>query len=241
MAHELAHTLGQKREFYEAHEMCQRFRGSSIQHCIDYSIPRALGSWTDSDNKQFWRFLENKISIMNEDRGDIDNQWIDRDTYQKTFFVLSKFGPVISSREELHNQSIVRSDYRKRRDSSLKAVVSGFYYEKQESFIVPKIEVYEMDSLTPSFPKIEDVNIPFVTFQLKEDDKILQEVKQPVLKMNLKLLYENKSPKIRPFEFSHAMAIFELPENIQSKNLQIVVLSPKGTVIYSSPISQKEE
>ena len=240
VAHELAHTLGQGRELYESNEICQQFIGSPLEYCTDYKIPRALDTWTE-DNRRIWRFLENKKSIMNERRGDIDNQWIDRDTYQKTFSALSKFGAVISSREELYNRSIVRSDYQKRKDRNLKAVVSGFYYEKEESFIIPKIDIYETELLTPSFPEIKDIDIPFITLQLKKGGKILQEMKQPALKMNLKLLYENKAPELRPFNFSHVMAVFELPGDVQSKNLQIVVLSPKGTVIYSSLISHGEE
>ena len=240
VAHELAHTLGQEREFYESNEKCQQFKESPIEYCKDYKIPRALDTWIEN-NRRIWRFLKNKKSIMNNKRGSITNQWIDRDTYQKTFSVLSMFGAVISSDEELYKKSIVRSDYRKRRDKAFKAVVSGFYYEKKESFILPKMEIYEMNSLTSTFPKIEDKNIPFITLQLKKGDKILQEVKQPILKMNLKLLYEDKAPEVRPFDFSHVIASFELPEDFQNNNLQIVVLSPEGTLIYSSLISQKKE
>ena len=46
-------------------------------------------------------------------------------------------------------------------------------------------------------------------FQLKEDDKILQKVKQLVLPMNIKTLYADGTSQTKPFDFSQAMAIFK--------------------------------
>ena len=88
IAHELAHTLGQGKEFYKPHEICRQFRGSPSTACRGYKIPFALNIRTDRDG-QHWKFLRDKFSIM-DNKSDIHNIWIDRDTYQKTFKVLSK-------------------------------------------------------------------------------------------------------------------------------------------------------
>ncbi|MCZ0932828.1 MAG: hypothetical protein OXJ52_06730 [Oligoflexia bacterium] len=44
VSHELAHILGQGREFYKPHEMCRQFRGSALEACEDYQIPLALSA-----------------------------------------------------------------------------------------------------------------------------------------------------------------------------------------------------
>ena len=64
IAHELAHTVGQGREFYEGNERCRQFKGKSSTTCKDYKIPFALSTRTDRDG-QHWEFLIDKFSIMN--------------------------------------------------------------------------------------------------------------------------------------------------------------------------------
>ena len=129
-----------------------------------------------------------------------------------------------------------------------KVIVSGFYYKKRERFVVPSQKIYKTDWLSPSFSKTKNKKIPPVTFQLQEKNKILQEVRRPVFKMEAELFYKNKTSKTVPFKFSPLMVALNLPENSKnlpenSKNrqLRIVVLSPKGKVIYSAPVRIKQK
>ena len=234
ISHELAHSLGQGREFYEDYEKCQQFRKDPLEPCVDYKIPLAL----DADD-QSWKLIENKFSIVNYTEN-IDNEWIDRDTYQKTFQVLSRFiSPAIDPWVDLQGDSS-SSSLLKDKKSSLKAVVSGFYYEKEDAFIVPKTRVYKTSLQTTSFDqKTKKPKLPLITFQLKEKGKVLKEVKRIALKTKIESLYENGSSKTRPFPFSHVMAVFELSENYPERNLRIVILDPKENVIYSAPLLKK--
>ena len=56
VSHELAHTLGQGREFYDPNEMCRQFKRDPLEPCEDYEIPLAL----DADH-QSWRFYRKQI------------------------------------------------------------------------------------------------------------------------------------------------------------------------------------
>ena len=169
---------------------------------------------------------------------DIHNTWIDRDTYQKTFDVLSREA-VISRRTELLGESIVLDEYKREENSSLKVVISGFYYEEDDTLVIPKIKVRKTKLLTPSvFSKIEDTELSVLTFHLKEGKSLLQKIKRPVIEMEFKTLYKDKPPQKEPFEFSPFMAVFKLPENYEEKQLQIDVLNPKGEKIYTAPIQK---
>ena len=235
VSHELAHTVGQGREFYEPHEQCRPFRGSPLELCDKYKIPLAL----EADH-QSWTFVEKKFSIMSNEGKNIEDKWIDRDTFQKTFKVLSK-KVVIPNDEELLGKSII-ADYRKEKKSSVKAVVSGFYHEKEKDFVVPKIEIRKTKLLTPSFyPNTENTKLPVVIFQLKEGGRLLKEIKRPLLKFQLEILYKNKPPETEPFEFSPLMAVFKLPEDYKKRDLRIVVLSPWKKRIWTAPVPKKRE
>ena len=143
VAHELAHTVGQGKEFYKSYEKCRRFRKDSLEDCKDYQIPRALDARIDK-GRQSWEFIKNKLSIMGGKRAvknrkksiDIHDLWIDRDTFQKTFELLSQKA-VVPNTEEFHGESTVKSDYQRDRQSSLKVIIKGFYYEKEKEFCRP--------------------------------------------------------------------------------------------------------
>ena len=246
VAHELAHTVGQGKEFYKDFERCRRFRGEPFELCRDYNIPTVLDARTYRSG-QSWKFLGNKFSIMSgkkviKDRyADIHDLWIDRDTYQKTFKVLSKKA-VIPNTEELFGESIVNREYEREKESSLKAVITGFYDEKEKDFVTPDIEVQKMKLFTPSFyPNTENTKIPVVIFQLKEGKRILQRIKRPIFKMQMKTLYKNKDPEIEPFEFSPLMAVFKLPLDYKKRDLRIVALDPWKKVMYSVSVPKKQK
>ena len=240
VSHEIAHTLGQGREFYKPKEKCQTFRGDPLVFCKDYEIPRSLYARTEN-RQSIWEFIENKYSIVNN-VNDITQLWIDRETYQKTFSVLAKRGAIIPEKTDLYSGSTTNSHYPKNQTPSFKVLISGFYYEKADSFIIPKTSVHKTDIQTPPFPTVEGKNPPMVTFQLRDkNNKILQEVKRPLLKVSLEALYKNKTSRKIPFEFCHLLAVLKLPENSQNKGLHVVVISPKGRVMYSVPVSIKKK
>ncbi|MCZ0933028.1 MAG: hypothetical protein OXJ52_07740 [Oligoflexia bacterium] len=194
-----------------------------------------MDTWIDEKNRRVWKFLEGRYSIMSNEGEDIKEEWIDRETYQKTFWILSQQRPALPSAYELYGESILYFSDRKSKQSSVKAVVSGFYSEKRDSFIVPKITVNKTNLNTSSFPeKIGDKKIPLVAFQLTEDGKVLQEVKRPALPMNFKTLYHNGAVQTEPFDFSHTMAVFPLPADREKRNLQVWILGPKGNKVYSA-------
>ena len=233
VSHELAHILGQGREFYKPHEMCRQYRGSALKACNTYKIQRALLA-----GDQFWRLLKDRFSIVNNKGNDIEDIWIDRDTYQKTFQTLSR-RTVIPRDEEFLGKSIVASDYYREKESSLKAVISGFYSENEEDFIAPSIRIEKTKLLTPSFtPK--DTELTVMTFELKEGDVLLQQIKRPMLEMSIGAVYKGDISKEELFEVSPAMVIFKLPENSKERNLWIYALNPKNQVIYSAPVPTRE-
>ena len=248
VAHELAHTLGQGKDHYKKYYdkkkqhpvLCQRFRGSPLEPCKDYEIPIAL----EADHRS-WKIIENRKSIIN-DNENIDDQWIDRETHQIIFKTLAE-GPIIvpdsvdAPSYKKHREPSSSSFQSKKEQPSLKVIVSGFYYKKRERFVVPSQKIYRTDWLSPSLSKTKNKKIPLVTFQLQEKNKILQEVRRPVFKMEAEFFYKNKAPKTLPFEFSLLMAALNLPGNSPNRQLRIVVLSPKGNVIYSAPVRIKQK
>ncbi|MCZ0933487.1 MAG: hypothetical protein OXJ52_10120 [Oligoflexia bacterium] len=238
IAHELTHTLGQGRELYEKTEDCQTFRGSPLKPCDKYKIPMSLDAWFQG-NKQHWGFLKNRYSIVNS-KGTIQNQWIDRETYQKALWTLSNVGSVIPKDYELFGKNIVL--YKRASVSSVKAVVSGFYNEKENAFVVSKTKLFKTKLITPSFPNtMEGQKTHTVTFQFKEKNKLIKEIKRPIFKMQIKTLYKNKPPKTEPFDYSHTMAGFIVPVDSDKRNLRIDVLSPKGDLIYSAPVPKRKK
>ena len=240
IAHELAHTLGQEKEFYEPkNKDCKQFKGDSFEDCKDYKIPRALKTFVKNKG-QHWKFLENKVSIMHESNEDkIRDRWIDRDTYQKTFQVLSKQA-VIPKTYELYGNSIQYQQANKK--ASKKAILVGFYDEKKRKFILSRSKIQNTRLFTPSLsPKIENTKLPVITFQLKEGEKILQTIKQPVLKMQMEIFYKNKAPQTKPLALSPLIVAFKLPSNYQKRNLKIVVLDPWKKQIFSISIKKRNK
>ena len=130
--------------------------------------------------------------------------------------------------------------YQRERQSSLKVITTGFYYEKEDVFVAPDIKIRETKLLTPSFSPDTQTKLSFVTFQLREGKKILQEIRRPILPMQIKTLYKDKLPETEPFEFSPFMVIFHLPQDYKERHLEIVALSPKGKEIYSAPVFKNQ-
>ena len=223
VSHELAHTLGQGRELYKPEETCRHFKNSKREQCHENQIiPRFLHTGI-KHNKVFWELSgEDKYTIM-DNQPNIKNQWIDRDTYQKNLWLASTYiGFAIDPWEDLFEDatSAIRVESN---TSSFKIVISGFYHEDKKAFINSKIKVRKTKLTTKSFyPKTENTKIPVVIFQLKEGKRVLKEIKRLVLKSEMELLYKDRASIKRPFPFSHAMAVFNLPADYIDRNLRIV-------------------
>ena len=117
-----------------------------------------------------------------------------------------------------------------------KVIVSGFYYEKEDTFIPSKTEVYPANWISSSFKKRTEEKFPIITFQIREKNNILKEIKKPCLKMEMELIYTNGSSQTFPFPATPFTVSFNLPTNYKKRNLRFYVLNPKGQVVYSTPV-----
>ena len=214
---------------------CRQFRGDSFQKCQKYEIPRVLDAFIEN-GRQKWNFIKNRYSIMSNEGKSIDDIWIDRDTYQKALKILSKKA-VVPNDEELYGESIVL--YQKQ-ESSLKAIITGFYDERERKFLTPDLKIRKTKLFTPSvYPKTENTKLPVITFQLKEGERVLETIKQLVLKMQIKTLYKNKTSKIEPLGLSPLMAAFKIPLDYKTRSLRIVILDPWKKEISSISLKKR--
>ena len=241
VAHELGHTLGQRRDLYEELERCRHFKGHSLKECSNEKfIPKSLNTGL-RNGKRFWELItKEKFTIMNN-KSDIYEQWIDRDTYQKSLWTLSTFlSPIIPPWINLLKEANEARLSTQKTSHSLKAVVSGFYYEKENTFINPKKRIQKTNQVTAFLPS-KNIKLSLATFLLKKGGKVFDKVKRPIFKMEMELLHgkDNLSETI-PFPYSPTRAIMNLPEKVFEEKLQIEVLDPKGKLIYKSTISKEE-
>ena len=237
LSHELAHTLGQVREFYDNKKACRPFNDGSLQYCREYEIPRALDVFIEN-KKRKWNLIEGRFSIMSNQGEIIDEQWIDRDSYQKILSTAIRHKSfVIDPKIRLFDE-VEYSINNKQKRSSLKAVLSGFYYEKKDRFILPKTDL--LKNKMKEFSLSKKVKTPTLTFQLKEGKKVLQQIRRPVFDLEMEVLYENKAPEQKPFPFFHTRVAFKLPKDYKQRNLRILVYNPKKKLIYSTIVPKKE-
>ena len=233
LSHELAHTLGQTREFYENKEACRQFRYDPLQYCQKYEIPRALNVFFNK-----WSLIKDRYSIMSNEGKTIDEQWIDRDSYQKILSTAIRHKSfVIEPWVRLYDE-VEQSNNKKQKRGSVKAILSGFYYEKKDRFILPKIDILKNKMKEVSLSK--KVKISALIFQLKEGKKVLQQIRRPVFDLEMEVLYENKVPERKPFPFFHTRVAFKLPSDYKKRNLRILVYNPKKKLIYSTIVPKKE-
>ena len=59
--------------------------------------------------------------------------------------------------------------------------------------------------------------------------------------MQMKVLYKNKAPQTKPFEFSPFMAVFNLPSDYKKRDLRIAALDPYGKQMYSFPVPKNQK
>lgn len=134
--HEVAHLLGQGKEYYakrypntddplpdNQQDWFCNFPGKSREPCHKH---RVFGGFHANFNLQFpWKLLNGKFPFMNNEPTKIENMWIDRKTYQKLF-------------RTLHQDSLDPTDSRSQSiiQKSLFPVVSlsGVYDKKRGVF-----------------------------------------------------------------------------------------------------------
>ena len=237
VSHELGHTLRQGKEFYRQRDQsgkfllshkqtkCRKFNGSSKKLCYLYKIK--LGLQAGRSNYKniitgkrpiFWKFIKDKFSIMNNEQG-IDRLWIDRDTFQKSFKVLSeREGGVAKMSEDF-------LDKKSRQMTRPQIVFSGFYDTKKKQVIISDTEVTKTKLKTVSIPK--NSGDPIMSFQLKYKNRVIKEVNQPILELEMKLIHKNGTHKKIPNSLSPFLVSFDINKSYANKTFQVNMVNPK--------------
>ena len=243
LSHELAHLLGQRKDFYETTSPdCRPFQGIPLKVCADYKIPKALETWIEK-GRLSWSFIKDRFSIM-DNRQDIEQLWIDRESHQRVFSVMAKVSRVIQEKKWQQNPQL---GYLPQNSILKKILVAGFYHKERDKFIVPQIKTLETTLSTPSHPEQPVGNGDYLTLLLRDEkeNKTLQKIIRPVYKTHLGFLHQKEhsnktSCKAVPFDFSYLHAAFDIPEYKNLEDLQIVVLGLKGNEIFSSYVLKEE-
>ena len=213
--HELGHTFGQLKEYYRADHTCQRFNGDRPVPCSQYIVSRFLKA-TSNGSLEFGAYPIK--SVMHSTTPDVSRRWIDRDTYQKIFSTLSS------------------SSFRANRSkySVLKIITSGYYHEEKDSFVISAVRTFKTVFLTPSFSDKGKA----VRVQLRDKKgNILQEIKQPVVKMMIKFISQTAQHLDDiPLPYSYTMAALDIPRNKKIEDLRVAVISPRGKLMYSAAV-----
>ena len=157
LSHELGHSLGQRKEFYDENQKCRDFKYEAKKDCPDYTMNRSL---------KFGKIERNLLSIMHSGDNPISQKWIDRDTFQKAFvyFLTDESRRIAPT---LPNAPLNR-DKAVSRDRSIKndpiVIISSIYLKnenlKEEKFLYdPKIEIHEEGGLLTPFFEEGDIQI----------------------------------------------------------------------------------
>ncbi len=242
LSHELAHLLGQRKDFYDQEgkqqQKCRRFSGDELIPCAGYKIPRALDSWVENGQRH-WNFVQDRYSIMdNKNEPDIEENileelWIDRESHQRVFSPYAKVSSVFD-----HLQNKIHLSEKKIKPKKL--LVSGFYDKKRNRFLSPQLRVLETDGVTPSLSKDWDVKeVPLVSFHVKNrEGSPLQTIRRPAFDVESRFLYEGGKSRecgSKSFGLSMVSAIFNLSElRTSPKDIKLSVFGPEGEEIFSS-------
>ena len=197
---------------------CKRFNGSSKELCHEYEVKLGLqarkSKVKDKTGKRpiLWKFVQNKFSIMNS-LEDIEDVWMDRETYQKNFKALSeREGAVAEMNENFLGEK-----------SRQQIVFSGLYDLKRGRALMSDIKISNRKLKTPSFPK----SVSFMTFQLKHNKKVIKELNQPVLGLEIKLIHKDGTYKKIPNSLSPFSVRFDMDRNYANKKFYVDMLNPK--------------
>ena len=247
LSHELAHLLGQRKDFYNIDSPnCKPFQGMSLKVCKEYKIPKALYTWIE-DKTLLWKFIggefDKRHSIM-DNKQNIKQLWIDRESHQRVFSVMAKVSRVM---QENKWQAHPQLGHFTQNSLFKKILIAGFYHKKGDKFIVPMVKAFNTTLFTPSYPEKLKGKGNYLTFLLRDEkeNKILQKIIRPFYELNISFLHQKNhsvksSYKALPFDFSYVHAAFDVPEYGNVKNLRVVVLGPKGNEIFSSSVPKGE-
>ena len=157
LSHELGHSLGQRKEFYEQKYKCRDFKYGEEKDCDKYEIGRSF---------KFGKIEQNLLSIMHSGDNPISQKWIDRDTFQKAFVYLltgenRRMAPTLPN-VPLNRDKAVSRDEAIKNDPIV--IISGIYLKnedlKEERFLYdPKIEIHEEGGLLTPFIEEGDIQI----------------------------------------------------------------------------------
>ena len=157
LSHELGHSLGQRKEFYDSNEKCRDFKYEALKDCNKYEIGRSL---------KFRKIEVDLFSIMHSGNTSINQKWIDRETFQKLFVSLLKednrrLAPTLPN-TPLNRDTVLSKDKAVKNDPIV--IISGIYLKsenpEEEKFLYdPKIEIYKEGGLLTPFIEGGDIQI----------------------------------------------------------------------------------
>ncbi len=250
LSHELAHLLGQRRDFYaqdkdqnKPPQKCRWFSGHPLKICKKHTIPIALKT-EFRNGSLIWSFVKKRNSIMDNKNKSEDEEsdpkepleilWIDRESHQKSFSAMAK----ISSRFYDSFYHFKRTLFGKN-PLATKLLFSVYYSKEKKEFILPWTKFLKTDWSSSSWSEREreQLKVPFLLFQLKsKEGEVLDSVYRPILDGEAGFLSDREKEiySSKPFGFSMLSAIFDLSRlGDLSGNLQIVVYDPEGQEFFS--------
>ena len=216
LLHELGHTFGQRKEFYEPDSKCQKFNNPKEEDCDEYKIRRGLKGKIGGP----FEWVENRYGIMNAE-SDIHrnriytyDKWISRETFQKAFAFLKKKSVPKKYKDEwppgyrlsdFDKQLRGEGNFIPGEEIILPVVkISGYYNGKTKQFKSLHAQPFQwgnLENITPNFKK-EHINwsiigsVRYIKVQLRDSkDKIFDEVRLPG-STYVEIFYENKSENV---------------------------------------------
>ena len=154
LSHELGHSLGQRKEFYDENQKCRDFKYDAEIKCNLYRIDKSF---------KFGKIEQKLFSIMHSGDNPINQKWIDRDTFQKAFvYLLTDENRRMAPNAPLNKDKAVSRDKAVKNDPIV--IISGIYLKnenpEEEKFLYdPKIEIHEEGGLLTPFIEEGDIQI----------------------------------------------------------------------------------
>ncbi len=219
LLHELAHTMGQRKEFYDTHYdndinrpvLCQRFNGSPQVSCkFVYRIKSGLKGKLSGPLEWISKTHNNDIHSIMSNEKKLNVNWIDRETYQKTFDFLA------SSYDRLQRRK--KRDQERKIEKSPKVVFSGSYNSQTKKMESTETEIVDEEfEITPPILKedvIKNEKLDYIKIRLIKNNELVHEVKHPS-SMYLKVHYRNGEIKTIPWKDALIQAVLPLKDKGQ--------------------------
>ena len=166
LSHELGHSLGQGKEFYDSNKKCRDFKYGAEERCDQYEINRSL---------KFGKIELDLRSIMHSGKYSIYQKWIDRETFQKIFVSLlrednRRFASTLPNTPLSRDKTVSRN--RNVKNDPI-VIISGIYLKseksEEEKFLYePKIEIHKEGGLLMPFFEEGDIQV-----ELKLEEEVV--------------------------------------------------------------------